>query len=36
MSIGSPYSWSIMASTLTRENGFVVSVDSDWSLSKIF
>jgi hypothetical protein len=36
MSIGSPYAWSIMASTLTRENGFVVSAASDWSLSRQF
>jgi hypothetical protein len=33
MSIGSPYAWSIMASSISRENGFVVSSASDWTLS---
>jgi MFS family permease len=30
--IGAPYAWSLMADTLTRENGFVAAAASDWSL----
>lgn len=32
MCIGSPYAWSIMADTLTREIGFVAPVAADWPL----
>eukprot|EP01031_Cornospumella_fuschlensis_P048234 gene48234-59073_t len=30
--IGSPYAWSLMADTITKEAGFVLSAASDWSL----
>jgi hypothetical protein len=30
--IGSPYAWSIMADAITRENGFVTSAASDWTM----
>lgn len=32
MCIGSPYAWSVMGDQLTRQNGFVASAASDWSL----
>ena len=32
MSIGSTWAWSIMADVITRENGFVTSSFSDWTL----
>jgi MFS family permease len=32
MCIGSPWAWSIMADVITRENGFVTSAASDWTL----
>ncbi len=34
MSIGSPYAWSIMASAITREYGFVISSDMDWTMGR--
>jgi len=30
--LGAPYGWSAISSALTRENGFVASAASDWSL----
>jgi MFS family permease len=33
LSIGSPYGWSVLASTLVREQGFVISAAGDWTLS---
>lgn len=32
MCIGSPYAWSLMADTITREYGFVTSASEDWSM----
>ncbi len=32
MCIGSPYAWSLVADVITRENGFVASTGSDWTL----
>ena len=34
MCIGAPYAWSAMSWPLTRENGFVTSAASDWSLAE--
>jgi MFS family permease len=32
MCIGSPYAWSLVADVITREQGFVASTASDWTL----
>lgn len=32
VSLGAPYAWSLMADLVTRENGFVTSAASDWTL----
>ena len=34
MCIGAPYAWSAMSWPLTRENGFVTSAASDWTLAE--
>ena len=32
LALGSPFAWSLLADTVTRENGFVAPAASDWSL----
>jgi hypothetical protein len=32
LSLGAPYAWSLMADLVTREQGFVASAASDWTL----
>merc|ERR1719458_1649980 len=32
VSLGAPYAWSAISSTLTREFGFVASSSADWAL----